>query len=265
MNEVRELRIRNLFMIIILSLFVFSSYVTIFVKSDASVYAGSSSKVLVVDWMSDPLLSRINTLINESFNDGRLLRWTVGDLNLASGLDYWRSIDYRSHEGNGSIWCATNGREGIIGSPNVDRHEYDDDMNAYLQTAISLLRRRSASITYYYWVDTESNYDWLAFQASTQLVPTTWITLRNYTGTSGGWKQETISLDSFCGNVTVWLRFLFYSDGTNHSYEGAYIDEVKVIASPLPFLDNSSEMAFWSRIDNDPNIDVFIRPPAVVY
>jgi hypothetical protein len=78
-------------------------------------------KVLVIDWMSDPLLSRINTLVNESFNDGRLLRWTVGDLDLASGLDYWGAIDYRSHEGNGSVWCATNGREGIIGlSPALD-------------------------------------------------------------------------------------------------------------------------------------------------
>lgn len=267
MSLVRELGIRNPLVIILLSILVFSSYVTIVVQSEASVYTGSSpSKVLVIDWMSDPLLLRLNTLINESFNDESwLLRWTAYDENiLASGLDYWGVIDYRSHEGNSSIWCATNGREGIIGSPNVDRHEYDDNMHAYLRTAISLLGRRSASISYYYWVDTELNYDWLAFQVSTQLVPTTWITLTNYTGTSGGWKQETMSLDSFCGNVTVWLRFLFHSDGTNHSYEGAYIDEVKIVASSLPFLDNSSEMAFWSRIDNDPNIDVFIRPPAVV-
>jgi len=258
--------VREFGMVILLSILLFLSCGNIIVQSGISVYAGSSSsKVLVIDWLSDPLLEQINMLVDEGFNDvGWLLRWSVGDLDLDSGLDYWGVIDYRSHEGNGSIWCATDGREDIIGSPNVDRHKYDDDMNAYLQTAISLLGRRSASITYYYWVDTELNYDWLAFQVSTQLVPTTWITLKNYTGTSSGWNQENISLDLFCGNVTVWLRFLFHSDGANHSYEGAYIDEVKVVASPLPFLDNSGETAFWSRIDNDPNIDVFIKPPAVV-
>jgi len=263
---VRELGIRNPFVIILLSILVFSSCVNIIVQSEISVYAGSSpSKVLIIDWMNDALLSYLNTLINESFDSdvSWRFRWVAGDLKplpiIENGADYWGVTDYNPYQGSGSIYCAR--MDDLLLS---SRHIYDDNMEAYLQTSVSLLGRSSATLSYAYWIKSEPNYDWLAVQVSTDVVPTTWVTLVNYTNDSGGWKQETMSLNSFCGNVTVWLRFLFHSNGTNHSYEGAYIDEVKVVASSLSFLDNSSEMAFWSRIGNDPNIDVFIRPPAVV-
>jgi len=224
-------------------------------------------KVLVIDWMSDPLLGYLNTLVNESFDDeGWLLRWTVGDINsdLANGLDYWGATSYRAYSGSRSVWCATEGREGLIGTPNIDRHKYDDNMDAFLLTSISLLGRSSATLRYHYWIKSQPNYDWLAVQVSTDAVPITWHTLANYTGDSNDWKFESLSLDQFAGTPIVWIRFLFHSDSTNHDYEGAYVDEVKVVASPLPFLDNSVETAFWNRVDVDPEIEVYTKPPAVV-
>ena len=222
-------------------------------------------KVLVIDWMSDPLLGYLNTLINESFDNdvSWRLRWVVGDLKplpiVENGADYWGVTDYNPYQGNGSIYCAR--MDGLLPS---SRHIYDDNMEAYLQTSISLLGRSSATLSYYYWIKSEPNYDWLAVQVSTDVVPTTWVTLANYTNDSGGWKYASNTLDPFVGKPIVWIRFLFHSNDASHNYEGAYVDEVEVVASPFPFMDNSIEKAFWSRIDTDPNIDIFIRPPAIV-
>lgn len=224
-------------------------------------------KVLVIDWMSDPLLRIFNTLANASF-DTSLGLWVAQDTDLLNGLDYWDTTSYRKYSGSGSAWCAQVGSKGIppFDTPNKDTHTYDDNMHAFLQTFISLIGRSSASLSYYYWIKSEPSYDWLAVQVSTDAIPVTWVTLpnSNYTGDSGGWKYATTSLDPFCGNATVWIRFLFHSNGANHDYEGAYVDEVKVIASSFPFLDNSIEKAFWNSLDADPNFDVTIRPPAIV-
>jgi len=175
----------------------------------------------------------------------------------ANDMDNCNS-DFYVYPGGNLLGVTTPGRS--------NTRNYDDNTDAYLQTTISLLGRSSATLSYYYWIKSEPDYDWLAVQVSTDLVPTTWVTLpnANYTGDSGGWINATKNLGSFVGEPIVWIRFLFHSNDANHNYEGAYVDEVKVVASPFPFMDNSIEKAFWSRIDADPNIDVFIEPPAIV-
>lgn len=140
---------------------------------------------------------------------------------------------------------------------------YDDNMDAFLQTSISLLGRNSANLTFHYWIQTEPNYDWLAIQVS-ENAGITWTTLANYTGDSGGWKYASLNLNSFAGKILVTTRFLFHSDGTNHDFEGAYINEVKVVASPVPYMDNSVETAFWENINSDPSFDVTVKPPVVL-
>lgn len=235
------------------------------VPDSKSTVTADPIKVLVIDWMSDPLLSYLDILVNASF-DTSLGSWLAGDTNLLNWLDYWDVTSYRKYSGSGSAWCAQVGSKGIppFDTPNKDTHTYDDDMDAFFQTTISLFHRRSANLTYYYWIKTEQNYDWLAVEVS-ENAGITWTTLANYTyGDSGGWKYATLSLDSFAGKILVTIRFRFHSNGTNHDYEGAYIDEVKLIASPAPYMDNSIERAFWENINSDPNFNVTVKPPVVL-
>ena len=230
------MKISAFFIVVTLSMWACSSFLTLgILPTSASMLGAAHStsspiKVLVFDWMSDPLLSYLNTLINESFDNdvSWRLRWAVGDLKplpiIENGADYWGVTDYNPCQGNDSMYCAR--MDGLLPS---SRHIYDDNMEAYLQTSVSLLSRSSATLGYAYWIKSEPNYDWLAVQVSTDLVPTTWVTLpnANYTGDSGGWINATKSLNSFVGEPIVWIRFLFHSDNTNHNYEGAYVDEVR--------------------------------------
>lgn len=259
------MRTRNLFVIIVLSILVFSSYANMNVRSEISAIQRSSPyKVLVIDWMNDSLLGYLNTLVNESFDDdvGWRLQWTVGDRKplpiIENGADYWGVTDYNSYQGNSSMYCAR--MDDLFPS---SRHVYDDTMEAYLQTSVTLLGRSSANLSYYYWIKSELDYDWLAVQVS-ENAGITFTTLANYTGDSGGWKYVSLSLKSFAGKILVTIRFLFHSNSINHDYEGAYIDEVKVVASPVPYMDNSVEKAFWENINSDPNFDVTVKPPVVL-
>jgi hypothetical protein len=259
----------TLLIVVVLNLLIAFSSMSIVDKvsitSSAMAAAGAQDpiKVLVIDWMSDPLLSYLNTLINESFDESLGL-WLTGDTDLFSEFDYWNVTSYRQYSGSGSVWCAQEGSKGIppFDTPNKETHTYDDNMHTFLQTAVSFFHRNSANLTFYYWVQTEPNCDWLAVRVS-ENAGITWTTLANYTGDSGGWKYASLSLDSFAGKILV-IRFLFHSDSTNHNYEGAYIDEVKVVASPVPYMDNSVEKAFWENINSDPSFNVTVKPPVVL-
>ena len=211
-------------------------------------------------------ISDTYTLIDENFETVPVGSYPITwqpptDWNPLNNSDYWGASDYRAHSGSISMWCAQVGDRYTINSLS---HTYDNDMDAQLLSPMfNLWGRSSATLSFWYWLDTEPQYDWLAVQ----LLPIAggeWETLANYTGNSGGWQYASISLDTYCGNLSVWIRFLFHSNPSNAEYEGAYIDDVKVTASPYKIMDNSREISFWTAVNSSPDFNVVIKPPRIL-
>jgi len=82
-------------------------------------------------------------------------------------------------------------------------------------------------LSYYYWLDCESGYDWLYvtyFDGS-------WHDTDAHTGNSGGWQYSSVSIPT----SAVFVGFHFSSDSSVCDYEGAYIDLVRltgIISNP---------------------------------
>jgi hypothetical protein len=100
-------------------------------------------------------------------------------------------------------------------------------MNAYMTKQVDLNDYVSATLSYYYWLDGENNYDYLHMQTSTNGID--WVTEKSYTDNSAGWVQDNVDLTPFAGS-SIHIRFLFQSDESVHSHEGAYLDDIVITA-----------------------------------
>lgn len=118
---------------------------------------------------------------------------------------------------------------GINTEDNTALHQYDYYMDAYMKKQIDLTDYISATLSYYYWLDSEPYWDYLFVQTSTD--DSTWNTENWYTGRSDDWVQDTVDLTPFVGS-SVYIRFLFYSDEIVSDYEGAYLDDITITAVP---------------------------------
>ncbi|MGQ9718373.1 MAG: Ig-like domain-containing protein [Nitrososphaerales archaeon] len=118
---------------------------------------------------------------------------------------------------------------GFSAEDNTVLHWYDDYMDAYMQKQIDLTNYTSATLSYYYWLDSEPDYDYLYVETSTD--GSLWNTEESYTGRSDGWQQDTVDLTPFVGS-DVYIRFLFFGDYIYSDYEGAYLDDIVITATP---------------------------------
>jgi hypothetical protein len=137
----------------------------------------------------------------------------------------WGSSTYRYHDGSHSAYCAGAGsQQAPAGGP------YLPNMNTWMVYGpFSLSDAATASVSFWYWLNSESNHDYLKWFASTDHV--------NYygyqmSGNSNGWATYTqdladSNLGSLIGQPQVWFAFVFTSDSSTQ-YEGAYIDAVTI-------------------------------------
>lgn len=151
---------------------------------------------------------------------------------------FWGKDDYRPHFGAYSAWCAGDHDPGF---PNLDpaTAEYPDDMSAWMIWGpFSLSDATDAELLFYYWLDSESGYDFVSWMAS--------IDGANFygwsgSGNSGGWMAgqldltEVYILGDLTGQEQVWIAFIFESDGSIGDV-GAFVDDIvlrkKVIDLP---------------------------------
>jgi hypothetical protein len=106
-----------------------------------------------------------------------------------------------------------------IGNPNESLRQYDNDQNSYMYWSVSLSGYSSATLSYWYWLDCESEYDYLQ---AMYYSGGTWNYIDTRSGNSNGWQQSTVSIPSSATQV----GFRFYSDEIVCNYEGAYIDDM---------------------------------------
>ena len=143
------------------------------------------------------------------------------ELTTVSGPDVlWGDQTFRADSGTWSLYCADDGAQA---PPENSGGPYLDNMASYaIYGPFDLSDATDAELTFDYWSETESNYDYFWWSASTD---GTTFTGFNVTGSSGGWQNETYSLSGRAGQPQVWIAFFFQSDGSI-TEEGTYVDDL---------------------------------------
>lgn len=158
--------------------------------------------------------------------------YEVNDSNPDNDEDYWDDLTCEYHSGSMSLWCADIGDQSNC-------QNYNDNMFANFWKPNGIYVEGYTDVQFSFWkkYDTEENYDKLKrfYWNGTE-----WILSYEYTGNSGGWTETIIGLSNF---QTFYFYFIFYSDGSIHNYEGAYLDDM-LITGNLATLDCISDVEY---------------------
>lgn len=105
---------------------------------------------------------------------------------------------------------------------------YSKNMNEYLVTPLLDLREVDyAYITFDHFYETEEKYD-KCIVAVTNNYGSTWTIIKEYSGTSNGWRSERVGLSEFVGSESpVLVAFILSTDASTHRL-GWYIDNFSI-------------------------------------
>ncbi len=145
-----------------------------------------------------------------------------------SGNPTWDDTTYKSYSGVRSAWCAAGGT--AARNPAVDN--YADDMNAWMVYGPFSLSGVSGGVfSFHYWLESETDFDFLQFFVSTNGV--NFYGYETTGSTLNSWVETAINLTSVptLGNISgqpqVWIAIVFVSD-FSVNYKGAFVDDVRV-------------------------------------
>jgi len=137
------------------------------------------------------------------------------------GSPTWDDESYRYYQGAWSGWCA--------GSTMSPPGPYAPNMNAWMVYGpFSLADASNAILSFYRWLYSESDYDYLFWGAS--IDGTNFYGYR-ISGDYRSWNYREFdltnvpTLGNLCGYSQVWIAFNFSSDDS-YQYEGAYLDNI---------------------------------------
>ncbi|MDD2695803.1 MAG: proprotein convertase P-domain-containing protein, partial [Anaerolineales bacterium] len=151
-----------------------------------------------------------------------LYGWEVLDDYPDDGKEYkWDDDDYRPHTGAWAAWPANEGANRLDPATS----DYPPYMSSWMiYGPIDLSDATTAEVSFWLWQEIETNYDHLFFGVS-----------HDHYGTYSGsmwdgfvdWEEQSISLDDYIGDASVWIGWRFYSDDTVQ-YEGPWVDDVLI-------------------------------------
>jgi hypothetical protein len=147
-----------------------------------------------------------------------------------NGEYFWDDDNYRPHTGSWSAWPANGGADAVI--PPTD---YPNNMNSRMSYGfIDLTDAVDAELQFYYWLQSEQDYDFFGWYASID-GSSDFYGYRT-SGYSGGWVAQNFDLTAVpvLGDVTghyVFIIFIFTSDATVTD-EGVYVDDVLLRKNP---------------------------------
>jgi hypothetical protein len=152
-------------------------------------------------------------------------RWYVFDYDGSVNGEYFWDVDnYRPHTGSWSAWPAKGGADSVIPPTN-----YPNNMNSRMSYGfIDLTDAVDAELQFYYWLQSEQDYDFFGWYASI------YGSSDHYgyrtSGNSSGWVAQNFDLTAVpvLGDVTghyVFITFIFTSDASI-SFEGVYVDDI---------------------------------------
>lgn len=145
--------------------------------------------------------------------------WAIRDVNGPSvgGVEIWDDSSQRAYKG---AWAA---------HPS-DGGPYPTHVDTWMRYGpFSLVGARDANYSFWYWMDTELQYDEFGWQHSCD-GGKTW-TGTQISGIRKSWKKVTVSLKPCVGKVDVRIRWTFESDYSNPSgaeLAGVFVDNVKI-------------------------------------
>ncbi len=161
---------------------------------------------------------------------------------------YWDDKLTRPYAGLYSAWCAGAGtQQGVAGG------NYPDNMKSWMiYGPFSLSDATDADLEFYYWNESETDYDYFGWYASVD--GTNFSGYRN-SGTSPAWTPTTFdlknvpTLGNLMGKSQVWIAFVFTSDASTN-FRGAFVDNIvlqKNVATTTPAISlSSSSLSFGS-------------------
>lgn len=169
-------------------------------------------------------------------------QWIVGDMDPASGADYWGAAwsveNARVGGGSWSAWCAEEGTN----SPNMDQpnfsiRQYDYNMNAFMHlawsSAVDLSTADLAYLLFLAWSQTETGADYLSLEWYDE-GSGTWVNTgadQQITGTSG-WTEHIWKTPYGYMTSGALFGFLFHSDFSEIG-EGVYVDDIMLITADV--------------------------------
>jgi hypothetical protein len=178
--------------------------------------------IVLVSWGFVGTLKAQTTIFSENFDGAWPNSWYVGnDGGITTQM--WGDNSYRYYSGGYSGFCADSGSNSANG--------YANNLHTYMEKrAVSLAGYTSATLTFWYYINSEATYDKLTVNVRSQ--SGSWAELWAISGNSSGWVQKTISLSSYLGQTGLYVQFRFDSDATvNVAGGGAWIDNISLTAT----------------------------------
>ena len=166
--------------------------------------------------------------------------WSSYDSQSSWGDDYWGLSDVQAHSGSYSFWNAQYGfNDNECYCDNTEYGEYDSGMETYLVRSVDLTGWATATLDFWYWMDTEPGYDYFYvayFEAGE------WNQVAKRDGNSGGWQQDSVDIPPTATEV----GFYFYSDDYTLA-TGVYVDDVTLSGTTRVF--NSASHLYDDGMD----------------
>lgn len=148
--------------------------------------------------------------------------WTLIDANPNDGKEYlWDDDDYRRHGGDWAGWPANGGANGY--DPATNPH-YPPNMASWMiYGPFDLSDARAGEVVFWLWRQIEVNYD----QAFFGISPDGGTFYGWQWDGTADWQEMRFGLDHYLGDASVWVGWLFESDGSIQ-YEGPWVDDILI-------------------------------------
>jgi hypothetical protein len=180
-------------------------FLLLFVEYDGDEYA----EVLYSNGSTYPTFSELKKWTNTTFGKQKLdLSSAAGENDVYLAFRYHGTYDYYMLVDDVRV------------TDNSSSDEYDNSMISYMYQSVSLSSYDYVNLSYDYWLDSETDFDFLMIIYYVN----GWFYVDLHNGSSSGWKSSYYLIPTSATNI----GFLFQSDDSISSYEGAYIDNVNL-------------------------------------
>jgi len=158
-----------------------------------------------------------DTIFSDNFSGGWPGAWSIG------------------HDGGtgGDSWAWPNGYAQEYADIFGQAYVYPDDLHVYMERrGVSLNGYGSATLDFDYIVDTEANFDF--FTVNIRDTFGNWHELFRASGRAAPltFTQKTLDLSAFAEQTGLYIQFRFDSDGSVSGFNGVYLDNVVLSATP---------------------------------
>ena len=194
--------------------------------------AGIPHYLPLVTYNYQPPQPAWSTILWEDFEGQPQPGWSFSDKNPEVGGEYWWARQgCRAYWGSSySAWAVGGGADG---SKLACEEGYPDNANSWMiYGPLSLQDAAMAQMRFQLWLNTVGLGDHFCVAAAHDLQGSFYGDCVTW-GTSFDWTPLAFDLGdiggaSMLGDPTVWVAFIFQSDGSGNAPEGAYVDDVEV-------------------------------------